>query len=474
MGNVGDTFCNGCKNRVCGGGDGTSMGESDLTNKQNQPITNINNPFLFNNNKTTTLLNEPKVNNENTESIINNNFNKGDNSFVTTLNSRLPPDEEQKKSQLYSKNSNNKNNNINNNYTNNNYNYNYDINNNNNNSLNNSMETNKFDNEQIKEISARKITRLFRKFLNAKKISHQKLCKEFSQIPSSEYIIGLNIQELTVNLAPEENCLYLGTKFNEKKDGLGLEIFNNVNAKYFGIFRNGKRIAMGKYTISNNFCEYTYTGCVQGIYALGYGIFNDKKKFKNYEGEWENSMKKGYGIEKYRDNSEFKGCFLNGKRDGIGLYNWSDGSLYEGEWKDNKFNGYGIYKFQDGSQYSGEWKKGKLHGFGEYISPNKKKYFGYFQKDQRTGFGIEIWYQEKKAFIGFWKNGIMNGYGKLIHNDKKKYGIWKEGEFVKKFKKKEFYKKINEEKNGFFNYFQLDDYKAIVNLINGNIEEEYY
>ena len=68
----------------------------------------------------------------------------------------------------------------------------------------------------------------------------------------------------------------------------------------------------------------------------------------------------------------------------------------------------------------------------------------------------------------------MNGYGKLIHNDKKKYGIWKEGEFVKKFKKKEFYKKINEEKNGFFNYFQLDDYKAIVNLINGDIEEEYY
>ena len=76
--------------------------------------------------------------------------------------------------------------------------------------------------------------------------------------------------------------------------------------------------------------EYTYFGEIQGIYATGFGLFSDKKKFRDYEGLWENSMKSGYGIEKYRDNSEYKGCFVNGKKEGIGSQKWDDSSFYEG------------------------------------------------------------------------------------------------------------------------------------------------
>ena len=257
MGNIGTKFCQGCNNNICG--DGKSYGESDLTNNNNIPISNTANPFLLKNG-TNELTRDQKLNNENNENSFNN-YNKVD-SYMTSVNSHLPPEEEQKKFQLYSKNNNNITNmdnmdNINNNDNN------YNENNNNNYNDNSSDNSNEFslrgEGQNIEDISARKITKLFRKFLNAKKLSHQNLVQEFSNISSSEYIIGLNHEELTVNLAPEENCLYIGTKFNNKKDGLGLEKFGNSNAIYFGCFRNGKRVTLGKFKISNQLAEYNYS-----------------------------------------------------------------------------------------------------------------------------------------------------------------------------------------------------------------------
>ena len=456
MGNIGTKFCQGCNNNICG--DGKSYGESDLTNNNKIPISNTANPFLLKNG-TNELTRDQKLNNENNENSFNN-YNKVD-SYMTSVNSHLPPEEEQKKFQLYSKNNNNITNmdnmdNINNNDNN------YNENNNNNYNDNSSDNSNEFslrgEGQNIEDISARKITKLFRKFLNAKKLSHQNLVQEFSNISSSEYIIGLNHEELTVNLAPEENCLYIGTKFNNKKDGLGLEKFGNSNAIYFGCFRNGKRVTLGKFKISNQLAEYNYRGEVQGIYAKGYGIFFDQKKYREYEGFFENSMKSGYGIEKYQDNSEYKGCYLNGKREGLGIYTWNDNSFYEGEWKNGKFHGYGIYQFSDGSEYKGEWKKGKFNGFGEFSYPENKKYFGFFKGDKRSGFGFEVWLNYKKAFIGFWKDNTMNGLGKFIINGKKKYGMYQEGKLMETINKKDF--------------FKLDNYRSILNLINGENENE--
>ena len=326
------------------------------------------------------------------------------------------------------------------------------------------------DKEKLEDISARKITNLFRKLLAAKREAHTKLFKDISKIPSSQYNIALNKEKLDVDLAPEEVCIYLGTKFKNKKDGLGLELFNNSNAKYFGIFTNDKRTSAGIFNINNNSKNYYYRGEVKGLYAFGFGWYEDKKENKKYEGMWENSMKNGYGIEKYSDNSEYRGSFLDGKKDGIGFYQWCDKSWYEGEWKENKLSGFGIYKFNDGSEYKGEWKRSRFHGFGEFTLPGIKKYYGFFQKDKRFGFGIEIWFKIQKTFIGYWKNNNIDGFGKFIVNDKIRYGIWKEGKLVEKIhKKKEFYKRIKNEKIGFANYFQLDDYKAILNLIDENI-----
>ena len=527
---MGNEFCQGC-NEVFS--DGKSLGENNLTKKQNLPITNIKNPFFFKNNASSSIIEHQT----NTESIINNN-NKTE-SFITTMNNPLPAEIEPKlikngkmtslntyNNNIKNSNNNNmnnafnsyndhfnknineenkidENNNINNDYNNfnktenENYNKNNDDNNNNTeddnaNDFNSIRNTNFINNENnyntlnaninndifkeneeketIEDISAKKITKLFRKFLYAKRLAHTQLFKDKTEIPSSEFIIGINPDKLDINLAPENTCIYLGTKFNNKKDGLGLELFENSNAKYFGIFNNGKRMDAGIFNINNDLKNYVYKGQVKGIYAFGYGMLFDKKESKEYEGMWDKSMKNGFGIEKYNDNSEYRGSFVNGKKEGIGIYQWNDNSYYEGEWKENKLSGFGIYKFNDGSIYKGQWKRSRFHGFGEFTDPGKKTYFGFFQKDKRFGFGIEIWIKTEKAFIGFWKDNNMDGFGKLIVNDRRRYGVWKEGKLVEKFKnKKDFFKRIKGEKIQFINYFKLDDYKAILNLIDENI-----
>ena len=123
------------------------------------------------------------------------------------------------------------------------------------------------------------------------------------------------------NITPNklEKYIYIVTTFNNKKDGLGLELFKNTNVKYFGIFMYGRRRYHGIFKINNNLNNYCYYWEIQGIYAYGYGRLIDKKENKKYEGMWVKSIKNGYSIEIYSDNSEYRGYFLNGKKEGIGI-----------------------------------------------------------------------------------------------------------------------------------------------------------
>ena len=433
---MGEEFCKGCRDCT------NNNAEDDFSRQANPPLTNLNNPFFLNNKSTNSVNDVVQMNNE---SFLNNyNHNKNE-SYMTTNNSRLPLVELEENKNYKLKGVKNLN-----------------------------TEDIEIDSERLNEIkkntSSRKITNLFRKLKKLKDNAHQILCKEYSTIPSSEYILDLNSEELDVNLAPEINCLYLGTKFNDKKDGLGLEMFGDTKSKYFGIFRNGKRVDAGQFVINNEQKEYYYYGQVNGIYAWGYGWFADGKNLTSYEGMWKNSMKNGYGIEIYKDKSEYRGTFLNGKKDGIGTYRWLDNSKYEGEWKENKLNGYGIYTFKDGSVYKGEFKGNRMCGLGEFSFPGTKTYIGFFHRDCRTGFGILVWHKENKAFIGFWKNNQENGIGKYIYNNKIRYGIWKDGVIVERINTKmDFNRRLNNEEKAYLTYLRIEEYDVIANLINNYI-----
>ena len=424
---MGEESCRGC--RDCANGNG----EEDFSKKANQPLTNMNNPFFLNNKNCTTM---------NDESFINNNNHKNE-SFTTTNNSRIPLGdyEDNKNYKLKAENN-----------------------------MIIQQELSEMDKERLREIkkdiSIKKIQNAYRQFIEDKNNSHQILCKEYSTIPSSEYILDLNVEELDVNLAPEDTCLYLGTKFKNKKDGLGLEHFNDTNSNYFGIFKNGKRVQAGKFVMKNDNKNYYYKGQIKGIYASGYGWFYDSKNLNSYEGQWINSMKNGYGLETCKDNSEYVGTFYNGKKDGIGYYRWLDGSSYEGEWRNNKLNGCGIFKFKDGSIYVGEWKDNRMNGIGQFSS-GIKTYIGYFIRDARNGFGMVLWENEQKAFVGLWKDNKQHGIGKFFYNNKIRYGIWKEGDLVEKINSDiDFNNRLINEKVVYSSFFKIDDFNTIKGIIN--------
>ena len=97
----------------------------------------------------------------------------------------------------------------------------------------------------------------------------------------TEYIVDTNI------------VIFKGEYLNKKRNGKGIEYFQNGKIKFEGEFLNGKKNGKGK--------EYYYEGNL---------------KFK---GEYLNGERNGKGKEyNYYGNLFFKGEYLNGQRNGKG------------------------------------------------------------------------------------------------------------------------------------------------------------
>ena len=319
-------------------------------------------------------------------------------------------------------------------------------------------------NDIVMNFNSKIITKNFKKFVQNKTDGHRTLYTEYTSVNEPDYIQNNLQSELDVNLLPDKKYLYIGTKFNDKKDGLGLEIFSDSQAKYFGRYINGKRVWACQYIINNDNYSYYYNGEIKGIYAYGYGWHENYKEQIYYEGMWKNSKKEGYGIEKYnKDNSIYKGQFSNGKKDGIGYYSWNDNCSYMGEWSGGNLDGYGIYHFSDGSIYSGTFVNNKMDGLGEFTFPDIKTYFGYFKGDKRDGFGILIWYKENKVFIGFWANNKKNGLGKFISNGKIRSGLWENDALKQKAQNNEnFLSQFKGQEKKFEPFFKYNDFQEVL------------
>ena len=488
---MGQEFCKGCEDcsNFC-------SKEGDLSQLGNKPIEKLNNPYFGNNYTDNSVINKDYQNETSFLTNINenmNNINKNEALQIASLypkknNNDLPENllingqnyqreneeifKQKNEDNEINKDKNEENINLNDsNY--NDYNDENIFKNNNNNEVNENDidEVDEVDKERLKEIiqnyNAKIITKLFKKLILKKKESHKILYTENGIINDINYIQN-NIRNdyLNVNLCPDQNFLYIGTKFNSKKDGLGLEIFS-LNAKYFGRFINNKRVYLGRFIINNNNTSYYYYGEIKGLYAYGFGLHENYKESIYYEGMWINSKKEGYGIEIYnKENSIYKGQFSNGKKNGIGHYSWNDNSSYIGEWSEGVLQGYGIYHFPDGSFYTGSWVNNQMNGFGEFTYPEIKSYLGYFESDKRCGFGILIWYKVSKVFIGFWKENKQNGLGKFISNGKIVYGLWENGAIKEKIEDENiFIKQLENQENNFFHFFKYNNYENVLEKV---------
>ena len=158
------------------------------------------------------------------------------------------------------------------------------------------------------------------------------------------------------------------------------------------------------------------------------GIGQENTQNSNYEGEFLNGKKHGYGtlITLCCEKSVYKGYFENGARQGYGHSLYNDGDYYEGLWKSDFPYGLGTFTWKGTAFYEGPWVNGFRVGFGRYIWNIGDVYEGEFLNSQRSGYGTYLWY-DHRYYVGQWKNGYMHGQGYYYWPDGAEYiGEWKE------------------------------------------------
>ena len=174
---------------------------------------------------------------------------------------------------------------------------------------------------------AKILVKYFRKF----KFLKQKALREI--IIENFYISPIKPEENTfrknpnknndiidIDICPNTNHVFLGHKFNYKKEGYGLEIYPDINARFFGYFKNGEKTGFCRFSIYNIENSFYFFGQALNNKISGYGYYENNKKGVKYEGQWKNSTRNGYGIEHYEEGSIYIGTFLNGKNRWLCLY----------------------------------------------------------------------------------------------------------------------------------------------------------
>lgn len=151
-------------------------------------------------------------------------------------------------------------------------------------------------------------------------------------------------------------------------------LLNGKGEKYFvdgtvykGDFVNGFR--QGEGVEENN--EYLYKGEFYLDKKEGKGSHHYKLKNDLYIGEFKNGNITGNGKYIWSNSDVYEGEFLRGKMHGKGKYLWADGDEYEGDYVDGLKEGDGMFKWSNGKVYKGKFVNGKPHGKGVFYSENK-------------------------------------------------------------------------------------------------------
>jgi hypothetical protein len=123
---------------------------------------------------------------------------------------------------------------------------------------------------------------------------------------------------------------------------------------YIGKFKNNKKNGTGKYIFSE-----------------------ENKELKEYNGDFLDDNRHGFGVLLFKNKNEYKGEFIENKFQGQGEFIWAhDGSSYAGFWKNDLKDKYGHFKWPDGDHYVGEIENEKPKGVGIYYDKNHERYEG--------------------------------------------------------------------------------------------------
>jgi CHAT domain-containing protein len=193
---------------------------------------------------------------------------------------------------------------------------------------------------------------------------------------------------------------------------------------YYGEFSNSIREGYGV-AIFNDESRY------EGIFKNGWR-FSGTQKYKNggtYTGSFKNGARHGDGKYLFPDGTLYEGGFQNGNYAGKATIKYASGDIYIGDLKDLKFDGEGEYSSKNGQIYRGQYKDGKRHGTGRLQYVNGDIYEGEFEKGSYSGHGI-LKYKNGEIYIGNFENGSASGFGEYKFQDGTKYiGGFNKGRF---------------------------------------------
>lgn len=131
---------------------------------------------------------------------------------------------------------------------------------------------------------------------------------------SSKKIKNNNNNITSINLFPNKENLYIGSKINDNRYGFGMQIFYNKKTHekslYFGLFFKNERYKYCKF--KNLTYKIEYNGEINGKYAQGFGILKNYNNNLIYNGFFNKNLRDGIGYEIYKDKSFYK---LNLKRE---------------------------------------------------------------------------------------------------------------------------------------------------------------
>ena len=162
-------------------------------------------------------------------------------------------------------------------------------------------------------------------------------------------------------------CVKYEGEFKDDTIVKGIMIYKD-GSNYNGDWKDGKRNGQGTFTHLNG---ARYIGQWKDGVANGQGTltFVNNVKYVKYEGEFKDD-KLVKGIMIYKDGSNYNGEFLEQKKHGFGIETFPlNRGFYKGEFKEDKKDGKGTLELPNGYKYTGSWCNDKRQGEGEEFFP---------------------------------------------------------------------------------------------------------
>lgn len=204
------------------------------------------------------------------------------------------------------------------------------------------------------------------------------------------------------------NSIYVGEFYKGLPNGKGALYHYGINEKYLGEFSHNEKQGRGIHyfndtNIYEGFWRKNYKS--KGVLIGGEGDW--------YAGEFKDEAFNGKGKYYSRSNkTEYEGEFLNGVKSGYGKMSYDYGAVYEGEFFDNVMNGK-VKIFMNGTFISeANYKNDVRNGLGWFLLKEGHNYTGNFVNGKASGDGKMV-FKSGDVYTGPFVNGVPSGKGKI-------------------------------------------------------------